>query len=96
MEQMFEYVKTELIVLIPVLFFIGEGIKSSQIKNKFIPFILMAIGIVLSGLWVFGTTAVSGSQDVALAVFTSIVQGIIVAGMSTYIKELSKIKDADN
>ena len=93
MEQMFEYVKAELIVLIPVLFFIGEGIGSRQVKNKFIPFILMAIGIVLSGLWVFGTTAVAGTQDIALAVFTSIVQGIIVAGMSTYVKELTKIKD---
>lgn len=90
MEQILEYVKAELLILIPVLYFIGQGVKKSEVENRFIPFILMGIGIVLSGLWVFGTTPVSGAQDVALAVFTSLVQGVIVAGMSTYVNELIK------
>ena len=49
-ETITEFIKPELLVLIPVLFFIGVAIVKSNTENKFIPFILMGIGIALSGL----------------------------------------------
>ena len=35
-----EFVKPELLVLVPVLYLIGVCIKNTAIKDKFIPFIL--------------------------------------------------------
>ena len=44
-----EFVKPELLVLVPVLYLIGVGIKNAAIKDKFIPFILGITSIVLCG-----------------------------------------------
>ena len=43
------YIKAELLVLIPVLYILGEFIKSTEkIKNAYIPVILGFSGILLS------------------------------------------------
>ena len=85
-----EYIKPELLILIPVLFFIGLAIKKSALGNKFIPFILGGIGIVLSALYLVATTPMSGTQEIATALFTAITQGILVAGASVYADQLIK------
>jgi len=47
------FIKPELLILIPVLYFIGVAIKNTTlIKDKFIPLILGLIGIILSSLWI--------------------------------------------
>ena len=61
-ETITEFIKPELLVLIPVLFFIGVAIVKSNTENKFIPFILMGTGIALSGLWVFATSEIATSK----------------------------------
>ena len=49
-----EYIKPELIILIPVLYVIGAGIKKcKRISDNCIPLILGIIGTILSALWVF-------------------------------------------
>lgn len=85
MEQLQEYIKPELLVLIPVLYFIGAGLKKSEVKDKFIPWILMASGIVLSMLYVLGTSGIT-----MVAIFTAITQGILCAGTSVYVNQLVK------
>lgn len=85
-----QYIKPELLVLIPVLFLIGIGIKKSNIKDNFIPLILGAIGILLSGLYVFATSEIQGAQAVATALFTAITQGVLVAGASVYTDQIIK------
>ena len=47
-----EFIKPELLILIPVLYLIGVGIKKSEIKDKFIPLMLSIVAIILSGLYV--------------------------------------------
>lgn len=89
-ETITEFIKPELLVLIPVLFFIGVAIVKSNTENKFIPFILMGIGIALSGLWVFATSEIATSKDIALAIFTAIVQGILVASGAVLVNETAK------
>lgn len=91
MSQIIEYVKPELLVVAVALYFIGMSIKNTQaIKDKYIPSILGVIGIVLCALWVFSTTTTTGSQQIALAIFTSIIQGVLVAGLSTYVNQIIK------
>ena len=91
MEQIMNYVKPELIVVAVVLYFIGMGLKQAQaVKDKYIPLILGAVGVVLCAIWVLATSPLGTVQDIAMAVFTAIVQGILVAGLSTYINQIIK------
>lgn len=91
MEQIMNYVKPELVVVALVLYFIGAWLKKADaIKDKYIPMILGVIGIVLCAIWVFANTSIGNSQEVALATFTAIVQGILVAGLSTYADQIMK------
>ncbi len=91
MEQILNYVKPELVVVAIVLYFVGMGLKQSQtVADKYIPIILGVIGIVICGIYVVATCSLSGVQNVAMAIFTAIVQGILVAGLSTYVNQIIK------
>ena len=83
-----EYIKPELLILIPVLYLIGIALKKSEFKDKFIPWVLGAISIVLSGIWVFANADTSG--NVLIAIFTVITQGVLIAGASVYVNQLIK------
>ena len=83
-----EYIKTELLILIPVLYFIGMGLKKSKIPDKFIPLLLGIASIALSAIWVFATSDVTCFKDVSLAVFISVTQGVLLAGASVYVNQL--------
>lgn len=85
------YIKPELIVVAVVLYFIGMALKNSKgVKDNFIPYILGTIGIVLCAIWVCANSPLNTTNDVMMAIFTSIVQGVLVAGLSTYVNQLIK------
>ena len=91
MEQIMNYVKPELIVVAIVLYFVGMGLKKAEaVADKYIPLILGGVGIVLCAVWVLATGPLSTGQDIAMEVFTAIVQGILVAGLSTYVNQIIK------
>lgn len=83
-----EYINPELLVLVVVLYLLGLTLKKSKLNDKWIPYVLGAVSIVLCALWVVSTTSIGGGKDVLMAIFTSIVQGILVAGASVYINQL--------
>ncbi|MEE1074298.1 MAG: phage holin family protein [Acutalibacteraceae bacterium] len=83
-----DFVKTELLMLIPVTYLIGIGFKKSKLPDKWIPIILGIISVILSALWVFSTSNISGVKEVAYALFTAVTQGILVAGASVYANQL--------
>ena len=85
------YVKPDLVVLAIVLYFIGMGLKQSQsVQDKYIPLVLGIVGIVICGIYVIATCSLSGVQNIAMAIFTAIVQGVLVAGLSTYVNQIFK------
>ena len=89
MEQIMNYVKPELLVLAVVLYFVGMAMKKTEaISDKYIPVTIGTIGILLCGIWVVATSPMGGMQEIAMAVFTAIVQGILVAGLSTYVNQV--------
>lgn len=91
MEAILNYVKPELMVLAIVLYFVGLALKKTErISDKFIPVILGIFGIMLALLYVIAASTVTGIQDILLAVFTAIVQGILCAGLSTYTNQIWK------
>lgn len=86
-----DYIRPELIVVAIVLYIVGMGLKKTEtIKDKFIPYILGIGGIVLSAMWVMANSPLESVQEILMAIFTSIVQGILVAGLSTYVNQLIK------
>ena len=91
-----ELIKPELLILIPVLYVVGIGLKKSKLSDTLIPLILGGIAIVLSAAWVIATSDISTLKDVAYALFISVTQGILSAGASVYVNQLyvqSKKKD---
>lgn len=91
-----EFIKPELLILIPVLYVVGIGLKKSKLSDTLIPLILGGIAIVLSAAWVIATSDISTLKDIAYALFISVTQGILSAGASVYVNQLyvqSKKKD---
>ena len=91
-----EFIKPELLILIPVLYVVGIGLKKSKLSDTLIPLILGGIAIVLSAAWVIATSDISTLKDVAYGLFISVTQGILSAGASVYVNQLyvqSKKKD---
>nr|DAM54102.1 MAG TPA: holin [Caudoviricetes sp.] len=86
-----EYIKPELLILAIVLYFLGVAIKNTEaIKDKYIPLVLGFVGIIFSAIYVVATSTIASYQDVLTIIFTSIVQGILVAGASVYVNQLIK------
>lgn len=85
-----EFIKPELLILIPVMFLVGKGIKKSNVPDKFIPMILGTLSVLLSGIYVFASEPILGSQAILTAIFTAFTQGILCAGASVYTNELIK------
>lgn len=83
-----DYIKTELLVLIPVLYIIGIGLKKSKLPDKWIPMALGAMAVILSAVWVVATEEITGIQDTAAALFTAVTQGVLAAGASVYANQL--------
>ena len=78
-----DYIKPELLILVPVLYVLGAIIKDSEaVPNKYIPAILGACGTFLALLYVLGSAGFS-----ATGVFTGITQGILIAGAAVYTHE---------
>lgn len=87
-----EYIKPELLILIPVLVAIGYGLKKAEwLQDKHIPVCLGVIGIVLSLLWVLvGSIPFETAHAILEAVFTAIVQGVLVAAAAVYANQVLK------
>ena len=96
MEQITNYVKPELIVVAIALYFVGMALKQAQaVKDKYIPLILGGISIAICAIYVFATCTCGTGQDIAMAIFTAITQGILIAGLSTYVNQIVKQANKD-
>ena len=86
-----ECITPELLVLIPVLYILGVGIKKSDlIANKYIPITLGLSSIGLALLYTLGSISFENTQVVIAGIFTAIVQGLLCAGASVYVNQLIK------
>ncbi len=83
-----DYIKTELLVLIPVLYLLGMGLKKSKVPDKHIPIIIGILSIILCAVWVAATTCITNFKEILEAFFVSLTQGILTAGASVYFNQL--------
>lgn len=91
-----DFIKPELLILIPVLYFCGVGIKKSNLNDKYIPLLLGVISVALCALWVFAISDIGSGREVATAIFTAVTQGILLAGASVYANQIYKQSKEDN
>ena len=78
MEMLKDYILDNALILIPAIYVIGAILKGTElIKDKYIPVILLPIGIVL-GMLIVGFTV------------NGFIQGILVTGVAVYTNQLVK------
>ncbi len=82
------FIKSELLILVPVMYLVGIGLKKSKLPDTYIPITLGAISVVLSAFWIIATTAIIDIRDVALAIFMAVTQGVLAAGASVYANQI--------
>ena len=80
-----EYIRTELFVLVPVLYALGMALKKSPLADWLIPFVLCGTGIVLS----FAFFAGSG-ETIGKTLFASVTQGVLCASCSVFTHNVIK------
>ena len=85
-----DFIKPELLILVPVLYFVGMAIKKSSVKDSLIPFILGGIGVIVTAIYLLSTVEIVGVKGVFTAIFTSLTQGILCAAASVYADQLLK------
>ena len=85
-----DFIKPELLLLVPVLYALGAFIKKSQCKDWKIPFILTTVGIALALLYLFSVTDLGDSKSIANLIFSGITQGILAAGVAVLGNQLIK------
>lgn len=91
MTDYLQFIKPELLVLIPVLYFIGVWCKASNhIKDWLIPFILMSISIVLTATYLISMEFASAGNLVAAYIFTSVVQGTLCAAAAVFTENVKR------
>ncbi|MEG0485050.1 MAG: phage holin family protein [Oscillospiraceae bacterium] len=86
-----DFVRPELLILIPVLYLIGAMLKRMpSFQDKHIPLMLGLIGIALCILETVSVSDIDGYQAALKAVFTATTQGIMCAGCSVYVNQITK------
>lgn len=90
MNEIVEYIKPELLILIPAMNILGYIIKKSEITDKYIPLILMSVSILLSMIYLLSTSDLSTVQAVVYAVFAAVTQGILASGTAVGANQLVK------
>lgn len=78
MENLMNYITENALILIPVLYILGVMAKNTEkIEDKYIPIVLLLVGIVLS-MFLVGFNV------------NGIIQGILVTGASVYANQIVK------
>ena len=78
MEMLKDYILDNALILIPAIYVIGAILKGTElVKDKYIPVILLPIGIVLAMLLVGFTV-------------NGFIQGVLVTGVAVYANQLVK------
>ena len=79
------YLNPELAVLSALLYAIGAYLKKSEFRDKYIPLVLGAVGIVLAVIYICVLDGLSARN-----VFNGITQGILYAATSVYANQIVK------
>lgn len=71
------FILDQALILIPVLYLIGNFLKSSNVADKYIPVTLLVVGVILAMLMIGFTV-------------DGFIQGVLVAGAAVFTNQLVK------
>ncbi len=89
-EFIYQYISTDLFILIPVLFFIRSLLKKSNIKQYKLQYILTAISVILTNIYTIANTQINNLKEFLSAIFSGFCQGILISGASIFLKQIKK------
>ena len=83
-----DFIRPELLVLIPVCWGLGLMLKSTPINNRWIPLILGVCSIMLAILYIIA----AGGESIATGIFSGFTQGVVcwLAAWLSYEKIIKK------
>lgn len=91
MELLTNYTEPELMVLAIALYVLGIMLKNTEaIADRFIPVILGVTGLLLSTTYILANSDIHTVQGIMTGLFSGVVQGILAAGLSTYVDQMIK------
>ena len=90
-----QYIKPELLILIPVLWWIGTLLKKSEkVQDWKIPFYLLILSVLMATWWVIMTSELSW-----MSIWVGVVQGVLIALVEgqgyQYFKQVYEKKEED-
>jgi hypothetical protein len=86
--QILSFVQPELIIIIVACYLLGQFIKAiPNVKNWLIPFILLAVAVILTILYL---AIVLGQGFTAKVVIVGFIQGLLCASVAVYSNEIIK------
>lgn len=86
-EQILNFISPGLIILVAVVYCLGVFLKSSQIKDKYIPISLLVISILLTIAY---TACIEGMGVNPTVIVNGFIQGILIASVAVYGNQLLK------
>lgn len=89
--MMNEYIRSELLIVTPVLYIIARMLENSKVSNERIPWLLLVIAVILAGLYTFATTDISTYSRFLMALFSTAVQGVLLSGTAVFGGILGKL-----
>ena len=78
LEMIQQYIDPQLVIIVPMLWGIGMAIKKSNIRNDFIPLILLGCSCSVVMLHLMGTKLMLDSQAVSACLFAGVTQGSVI------------------
>ena len=86
-EQILSFISPALIILVAVVYCLGVFLKSSQVKDKYIPLILLVSSIVLTIAYMAFIQKVGFNPTV---IVDGLIQGILIASVAVYGNQVIK------
>lgn len=93
-----QYVRSKLLVVVPVLYVLAKILSPSKVPNRDIPPILLLISIILAGIYTFAVMPVNNLKAALMTIFSTLIQGILLSGSAVFsgiLSNLVKAKKAD-
>jgi hypothetical protein len=86
-EQILSFISPALIILVAAVYCLGIFLKSSQVKDKYIPLILLVSSIVLTIAYMALIQGVGFNPTV---IIDGLIQGILIASVAVYGNQVLK------
>lgn len=84
-EMLNYYVRSELIIVIPVLYILEKVLAKTKLKSSRIPLVLLAVSLIITGCYTFSVCTIDTLKDFYSCMFSILTQSVLITGGSLFI-----------